>query len=259
MTDTSDGPAVGIAVVTGAGQGPEGASLGGAVCRELAGRGYDVRAWDLRPRRLDWTADAARVTGAVVDVGDWAAVDRAAGDLGAAPDVLVNCAAMTRHPWAYRPFEDVTAEQVDQELRVSLIGTCYTNLAFGRLMVRRGRGAIVNVSSALYPHAAAFQAGYGAAKAGVAGLTTSLAAEFGRHGVRVNAVAPGLVETDVFRALGGGGRRRIGRMYAGAQPIPPADVARVIAFLASADAGPVNGQVLVVDTGFDPFPGLPTD
>lgn len=249
-----------IAVVTGAGEGGDGPSLGSAVCHELVARGYDVVAWDVDPDRLEWTKGyRGRVTGAIVDVGDWSAVESAVRALGGAPDVLVNCAALTRHSWAYRPFEGVTEEQLALELRVSLLGTCYPCLAAGRSMVERGRGAIVNVASAIHPHAGAFQLGYAAAKAAVANLTASLGAEFGRSGVRVNAVAPGLTETDVFRVLGAGGRRRLGRIFAGRTPIPPADVASVIGFLASDEARAVNGQVVFVDTGFDPFPGLPVD
>lgn len=249
--------AVSIAVVSGAGRDPHGHSLGSAVCQELVARGYDVVAWDVRAERLAWTqAHRTRVSPLVVDVGDWSAVDDAVHRLGTIPDVLINCAAMTRHPWAYRAFQQVTAEQLEQELRVSLLGTCYPCLSAGRLMVARGRGAIVNVSSIIYPHAGVFQLAYAAAKAAVASLTSSLGAEFGRSGVRVNAVAPGLMDTDVFRALGDGGRRQLDRLFAGTTPIPAVDVARVIGFLASEDAAAVNGQVLPVDTGFDPFPAL---
>lgn len=243
-------------IVTGAGRSADQESLGFAVCRRFVEMGHDVVGWDLSPAGLKVaTSQLSSLTTCVVDVSDSGSVERAIESVDGAPGVLVNCAAMTRHSWAYRSFDQVSAEQLEAEMSVTLLGTCYTTLLVARLMARQRAGAIVNVSSSIYPHAGPFQVGYAASKSAVAQLTRSLAGELIRDGIRINAVAPALVATSVYEALSDRSRSRILDMYGDPSPLEPADVARVVSYLALGEgADSVTGQVITLDRGFSPFP-----
>lgn len=116
-------------------------------------------------------------------------------------------------------------------------------------MVSRRRGSIVNVSSLTAIHGVAGQTAYGAAKAGLVGMTRSLAREVGRRGVRVNAVIPGLVMTDLVASAPPDRLARLRENECLPAGTTPEDVARTIVFLLSDGAGAVTGQSLVVDSG----------
>jgi 2-dehydro-3-deoxy-D-gluconate 5-dehydrogenase len=174
-----------------------------------------------------------------------AAIDSAAARHGRL-DVLVNAAGVIDR----RDSIDVTTEQWDRVLDVNLKGTFFACQAATRVMVAAGGGSIVNIASELALAATARRAPYIASKAGVAGLTRALAAEWGPLGVRVNAVAPGLTRTAMTADLSADEledyrlatpNRRLGE---------PADIAGAVLFLASDAARHVAGQVLVVDGGF---------
>ncbi|HMJ56137.1 MAG TPA: glucose 1-dehydrogenase [Polyangiaceae bacterium] len=163
-------------------------------------------------------------------------------------DILVNCAGGTKRT----PTLDVTDEQWNTILETNLTGTLRACQVFGRHMIDRGYGRIVNIASlssfvALYEVAA-----YSASKAAVASLTKSLAIEWGSRGVCVNAIAPGVFVTDLNRALLEGTER--GREFLLRTPMKRfgkvEELVGACIFLSSEASSFVNGEILVVDGGF---------
>ncbi len=240
-----------VAVVTGAAQG-----LGYATAALLAQRQHALILVDLQP--ADAAAERLRAAGASVqalqgDVVDEAfAVDlaaRVARDHGAA-DVLVNNAGVS----LIVPAEDTTLAQWQRVMSVNLQGPFLLCKHLGQQMLARRRGAIVNVASIAGLAGISHRSAYNASKHGLIGLTRTLAAEWGGRGVRVNAVCPGWIKTEMDDADRGSGR------YADSDIInrvPMArfaraeDVAAAIAFLADeAQSGFVNGVTLPVDGGW---------
>jgi len=167
-------------------------------------------------------------------------------------DVLVNNAGIS----AIVPAEETTLAEWNRTLAVNLTGPFLMSQEFGKAMLERGRGSIVNVSSVAGLLGIADRAAYNASKHGLIGLTRTLAAEWGGRGVRVNAVCPGWVKTEMDQedqASGAGGytdediqgRTPMGRFAT------PEDVAQAIAFLADPNqSGYVNGHTLSVDGGW---------
>ncbi|HXO24910.1 MAG TPA: 3-oxoacyl-ACP reductase FabG [Streptosporangiaceae bacterium] len=243
-----------VAIVTGAGRG-----IGAATARRLAADGMAVGVLDLDEAACAGTvkeiADAggrAVAVGADVSQRDQveAGVERVANELGG-PTVLVNNAGVIRDNLLFK----MTDDDWDTVLGVHLRGAFLMSRAVQKHMVDQHYGRIVNLSSssALGNRG---QANYSAAKAGMQGLTKTLAIELGPFGITANAVAPGFIVTDMTAATA----RRIGVSFedfqnARAQEIPvrrvgePADVANVISFLASAGAGYVSGQIIYVAGG----------
>ena len=163
-------------------------------------------------------------------------------------DILVNCAGITKRT----PTLDLSDEQWSAILETNLTGTFRACQVFGRHMLDRGYGRIVNIASlatfvALYEVAA-----YGASKAAVAALTKSLAIEWGSRGVCVNAIAPGLFVTDLNRALLEGTDR--GREFLARSPMKRfgkvEELVGACVFLSSEASSFVNGEILAVDGGF---------
>jgi NAD(P)-dependent dehydrogenase (short-subunit alcohol dehydrogenase family) len=219
-----------VAVVTGAAGG-----LGAAVADRLAANGAGVE-------RIDLEGDGRRL-----DVRDAAAVAAAFDEIGRV-DILVNCAGRTQRT----PTLDVGEAEWNAILDTNLTGTLRACQAFGRAMIERGYGRIINIASLGSFVALLEVAAYAASKAGVASLTRQLAIEWGAKGVCVNAIMPGVFRT----ALNGGlldgtargqefllrtPMRRFGRLD---------ELAGAAVFLASESASFVNGEVLVVDGGF---------
>jgi NAD(P)-dependent dehydrogenase (short-subunit alcohol dehydrogenase family) len=235
------------AVVTGAAQG-----IGRRVAEALAAEGYRLVLADLREPddTLDAVrglgADAVAVTGDVSSEADVAALADTAG----AADVLVNNAGVS----LLRPAEETTPADWRRVIDINLTGPFLLCRAFGTGMLARGAGSIVNIASIAGLRAVADRAAYNASKHGLIGLTRTLAAEWGGRGVRVNAVCPGWVKTEMDAAdqAGGGytdddivGQVPMGR-FAG-----PGDIAAAVAFLADpARSGFVNGVALPVDGGW---------
>ncbi|MBV8455377.1 MAG: 3-oxoacyl-ACP reductase FabG [Acetobacteraceae bacterium] len=242
------------AIVTGSARG-----IGAATARRLAADGMAVAVLDLDEAACAGTvkeiADAGgRALAVGADVSSAAqveaAVERVANELGD-PTVLVNNAGVIRDNLLFKMTED----DWDTVLRVHLRGTFLMSRAVQNYMVERQYGRIVNLSSssALGNRG---QANYSAAKAGMQGLTKTLALELGRFGITANAVAPGFIVTDMTAATAA----RVGMSFedfqkAAAAQIPvrrvgqPADVANTISFLASEDAGFISGQVIYVAGG----------
>jgi 3-oxoacyl-[acyl-carrier protein] reductase len=182
------------------------------------------------------------------NVGDAAAVkeifEKIIHEVGA-PTILVNNAGITRDTLAMR----MTDEQWDEVIRINLSGAFYCSRAVTKSMMKARGGRIVNVSSINGIHGSAGQANYSSSKAGLLGLTRSLAKELGPRGITVNAVSPGFIETDMTSDLPEDlkakvlGQAPLGRLGS------PQDVAGLVAFLCSAEAAYVTGQNIEVDGG----------
>jgi NAD(P)-dependent dehydrogenase (short-subunit alcohol dehydrogenase family) len=240
-----------VAVVTGAAQG-----IGRRVAETLAARGFDLALTDLQPSAA--TAESLRnanrraldVPGDVSDEGHVSALAAAVDERFGRVDVLVNNAGIS----SIGPAEDLDADEWRRVLDVNLTGPFLTSRAFGRAMLAAGRGSIVNIASIAGLRAVADRAAYNASKHGLIGLTRTLAAEWGARGVRVNAVCPGWVKTEMDEADQAAahytdadivGQVPLGRFAA------PDDVAAAVAFLADDEAsGFVNGVALPVDGGW---------
>ena len=242
-----------VAVVTGAGRG-----IGRRVALVLAEEGFRVAANDLNAP--DGTVEELRSAGAEAiglpgDVSDEAAVrgmvETVIGELGRA-DVLVNNAGIS----TIVPAEETTLADWNRTIAVNLTGPFLMCREFGKAMLAQGSGSIVNVSSVAGLLGVGDRAAYNASKHGLVGLTRTLAAEWGGRGVRVNAVCPGWVKTemdDEDQASGAGGYTDAdieGRVPM-ARFATPEDVSRAVVFLADPDwSGFVNGHTLSVDGGW---------
>lgn len=171
-------------------------------------------------------------------------IERVESELGDV-DLLVNNAGVTRDTLIARMSDEDWELVVDTNLR----GSFNTCRAVVRKMLRRRSGAIVNVTSVVGLRGNPGQANYVSSKAGVVGLTKALARELGSRGVRVNAVAPGYIDTELTQALPEKAREAILANTPLARLGEPEDVARAVRFLCSDEASFVTGEVLLVDGG----------
>jgi len=238
-------------LVTGAAQG-----LGLATAALLARRGFHIVATDIQPLEAALARIGSDGGGCVGISGDISSEDfvrelaaRIAGEHGAL-DVLVNNAGIS----CIAPAEDTTAEQWQRVMGVNLFGPFLLCKYLGAQMLRRGGGSIVNVASVAGLAGISHRSAYNASKHGLIGLTRTLAAEWGGRGVRVNAVCPAWIKTEMDATDQGSGAysdRDIVDRVPQARFARPEDVAEAISFLADTQrSGFVNGTTLTVDGGW---------
>jgi NAD(P)-dependent dehydrogenase (short-subunit alcohol dehydrogenase family) len=243
------------AVVTGGGKG-----LGRAIARSLVTGGADVVVAGRDAEALDQTVNELRALGGqatpiVTDITKRADLDHlveaAVSSLGVI-DCWVNNAG-SANPADVGPLLEVTESGWDSVLDLNLKWTFFAAQAAAQQMVGRG-GCIINLSSRSGSQPNPMTGQYGAAKAGVENLTATMAVEWGHHGIRVNAVAPGVVPTEISTAEGGNWNRpsRVERQIASV-PLrrvgKPDDVGALVAFLASDEASWITGEVIQITGG----------
>ena len=238
-----------VAIVTGAGRG-----IGHAIAVRLASEGARVASVSRTEANAQRTADEINATRAntakayAVDVSDHAQVQQVGArileEFGRV-DILVNNAGVTRDGLSMR----MSLDDWDTVLNTNLKGAFNFAQAVQRSMIKQRSGRIINISSVIGLIGNAGQANYAASKAGLLGLTKSLAREIASRGITVNAVAPGLIETDMTAVLSEEIRKSILSKIPLGSLGQPEDIASAVAFLASPEAKYITGQVLAVDGG----------
>jgi NAD(P)-dependent dehydrogenase (short-subunit alcohol dehydrogenase family) len=234
-----------VALITGAAQG-----IGKRTAEVLAERGFALVLNDLRPTNLELGVPTFEATG---DISDEAVIKRFAAqtlERFGRIDVLVNNAGIS----CITPAEDTSLEQWQKVINVNLTAPFLLCREFGRIMLQQGAGSIINIASVAGLLGISDRSAYNASKHGLIGLTRTLAAEWGGRGVRVNAVCPGWVMTEMDHADTGVGTYThsdiTNRIPMGRYAMPD-DIAKAVAFLAdSSQSGFINGTNLSVDGGW---------
>jgi 3-oxoacyl-[acyl-carrier protein] reductase len=238
-----------VAIVTGAGRG-----IGHAIALRLASEGARVAVVSRTEQNANRTAEeinaefAGLAKAYAVDVADHAAVKKLAEQIHAdfsRIDILVNNAGLTRDGLSMRMSESDWDVVIDTNLK----GAFNFIQAVERPMIRQREGRIINIASVAGLIGNPGQANYAASKAGLLGLTKTIARELASRNITANVVAPGFIDTDMTTVLS----EQVKAAVLGQVPMgrfgEPADVAAAVAFLASAEAKYITGQVITVDGG----------
>jgi 3-oxoacyl-[acyl-carrier protein] reductase len=236
------------AVVTGAAAG-----IGEAIARTFAAEGAGVAIWDVDGELAEKTAEAIRATGALArsykaDVSDWDSVKNTAQEIleeFEIIDALVNNAGITSDNLLVR----MSDEQWKRVLDVNLKGAFHCTKAFVPGMLRRRSGKIISIASVVGMMGNVGQANYAASKAGLIGLTKSLARELASRSICVNAIAPGFIKTRMTEGLSEAQKTALAQQIPLARLGEVGDIARAALFLASDMSNYITGQTLVVDGG----------
>lgn len=238
------------ALVTGASRG-----IGRAICEKLASEGTDI-VFSYRSGE-EAAAETIRlcskygveVHGIKADVSSQeeceSLIKEAVDLLGGRIDILVNNAGITKDNLIGR----MKDEDFDAVIDVNLKGTFYMMRGVSRYMLRQRAGRIINMSSVVGVMGNAGQVNYSASKAGVIGMTKSLARELASRQITVNAVAPGMIETDMTAAMPDSAKEKVIESIPFKQMGRPEDIAEAVAFLAGDGGRYITGQVLCVDGG----------
>jgi len=237
-----------VALITGAGQG-----IGAATAFKFAAEGATVVACDMRQQAVDAVAERCQALGGqaigrVMDVTQRSQVNAVVQEVlqrYGRIDVLVNNAGVTQDA----RLQKMTPEQFDRVMDVNLRGVFHCSQAVADAMVLQGSGVILNASSIVGIYGNFGQTNYAATKFGVIGFTKTWSRELGPKGIRVNAVAPGFVDTPILRTI----PEKVLQEMAHKVPLKrlgtPEEIANVYAFLASDEASYVNGAVIEVCGG----------
>ena len=235
-----------VALVTGASRG-----IGRGIALALAAQGFKVvgtATSEAGAQGITAALEPHGGRGVVLDVTDGAALDAAIDGIVKAEGalhVLVNNAGITRDTLSMRMKDDDWDAVVDTNLK-AVFRACRAAI---RPMMKQRYGRIVNITSVVGASGNPGQANYAAAKAGVAGMTRSLARELGSRGITVNCVAPGFIATDMTDALSQQQREALLQQIPLGRLGTPDDIAQAVAFLASAQAGYITGTELHVNGG----------
>mgnify|MGYP001494946810 CR=1 FL=1 len=235
-----------VAVITGAARG-----IGKAISERLLREGFKLIAIDMLKDDLDNLSSqyGDSVYPVLCDITNFDEINRIAEELSdnfRQIDVLINNAGITRDGLFMR----MSLDNWEKVISVNLTGAFNVTRAFIRNILRsREMGRIINISSVVGVQGNAGQVNYSSSKAGLLGMTKSLAREFGGKGITVNAVAPGYIITEMTKDLS----EEVKKAYLDSIPLKrggtPEDIANVIAFLVSEDASYITGQVIHVDGG----------
>lgn len=240
---------MGLAIVTGGSRG-----IGAAISEKLAADGHDIIInCASSTQKAETVAEKCRAHGVNVTVMQWNVADYAACEAAVkqikeahgVPTILVNNAGITKDGLLVR----MTPEQFSDVIDVNLKGTFHMTQLVGAMMMRAKAGSIVNLSSVVGLTGNAGQANYAASKAGVIGLTKSAAKELGARGVRVNAVAPGFIESDMTDVLPEEVKKAMLSQIPMKRCGKPEEIANLVSFLASDAASYITGQAIVADGG----------
>ena len=237
-----------VAVITGGARG-----IGFEIARVFASEGADIALFDVQEAQLAQAAGqleamGRRAAGFVVDVTNASVVDDAVGkvlDKLGRIDILVNNAGITHDGLVVRMDES----QWDRVLNINLKGTFLCTRAVAKVMLKARSGRIVSIASIVGLIGNPGQANYAASKAGIIGLTKSVAKELASRGVTCNAIAPGFIKTEMTEALPEQAKQRLLEAIPMGALGEPMDVAQAALFLVSDAARYITGHVLVVDGG----------
>lgn len=230
-----------ICIVTGAGRG-----IGRAIAEKYANEGAIVYAADIREDDLKWTENTEFIYGVSLDICDFTAVKNCVMAIKKEHghiDVLVNNAGLI----SYEMMSMIDYDKFRKMIEVNVVALIYLMQLAGRVMVRQQSGSIINMASMVAVKGAAGQLSYAATKGAVISATKSAAKELGNSHIRVNAIAPGMVGTERFKAvLEEKFSQKINDIPFG-RLAEPEDIANAALFLASDMSSYMTGQVLGVD------------